>query len=291
MVLKMKTCPDCGAELKSDAKFCKKCGCNLIESQDSERQCPKCNARVPHNKKFCGACGTSLVNHHEVKVEKESRDDATDAFSDPVRVVEVVTAKSSDFEVLDKEPEVDVVELVVITEHPVAVEVLEESKLFDAKTQQSNEQSDDEAAAKNIEEAYRNELVQCDEPSMVRRYYKPFIAATLTAIVAAFGISWYMASESIEAPQKATQQPTLPEATPVSPQRTEVLVPPQQPIQPVPNEVSVNPIQNTPAPGVATAPTPAAGVSATQTQKKTSQNQQDINRQRLLELKRQLGQQ
>lgn len=291
MVLKMKTCPDCGAELKSDAKFCKKCGCNLIESQDSERQCPKCNAPVPHNKKFCSACGTSFVNHHEIKVENESRDDATDVFSDPVGVVEVVTAKSSDFEVLDKEQEVDVVELVVITEHPVAVEVLEESKLFDAKTQQSNEQSDDEAAAKNIEEAYRNELVQCDEPSMVRRYYKPFIAATLTAIVAAFGISWYMASESIEAPQKATQQPALPEPIPVSPQRTEVLAPPQQPIQPVPNQVGVNPIQNTPTPGVATAPTPAAGVSATQTQKKTSQNQQDINRQRLQELKRQLGQQ
>lgn len=291
MVLKMKTCPDCGAELKSDAKFCKKCGCNLIESQDSERQCPKCNAPVPHNKKFCGACGTSLVNHHEIKVENESRDDATEVFSDPVGVVEVVTAKSSDSEVLDKEPEVDVVELVVITEHPVAVEVLEESKSFDAKTQQSNEQSDDEAAAKNIEEAYRNELNQCDEPSIVRRYYKPFIAATLSAIVAAFGISWYMASESIEAPQKTTQQPTVSEAIPAPPQRTEVLVTPQQQIQPVPNQASVNHIQNTNAPGAETGSSPAAGLSAAQTQKRTSQNQQDINRQRLLELKRQLGQQ
>lgn len=287
MVLKMRTCPDCGAELKFDAKFCKKCGCSVSESEDSERLCPKCNAPVPHSKKFCGACGTSLMSHHEVKVEMESHDDSTDDFSDPVGVVEIVTGKSSDFEVLDNEPKVDVAELVVITEHPVAVEVLEESKSFDAKTQQS----DDEAAAKNIEEAYRNELNQCDEPSIVRRYYKPFIAATLSAIVAAFGISWYMASESIEAPQKTTQQPTVSEAIPAPPQRTEVLVTQQQQIQPVPNQASVNHIQNTNAPGAETASSPAAGLSAAQTQKRTSQNQQDINRQRLLELKRQLGQQ
>ena len=289
MVLKMKTCPGCGAGLKSDAKFCKSCGCSVSESHDLEQQCPKCNSPVPLNKKFCGACGASLINRKEVEIEEETLDVSTNNFLSPVDVVEIITTKSSDFEVLDKKPEVDVEELVAYTEQLVNVEVLEESSSFDAKKQQFNEQSDDEAAAKDIEEAYRNELKR-DESSMVRRYYKPFIAATLSAIVAAFGISWYMASESIEAPQNATPQPTSSEATSASPQRTEVLAPPPQQIKSVPSQGSLNAVQNTPAPEVATSPTPTAGVSATQPQKKSTQNQQDINRQRLLDLKRQLGQ-
>ncbi len=262
----------------------------MRESHDSEQQCPKCNAPVPHNKKFCGACGASLINRHEIDVVNESHDVSTNDFPVPIDEVEVVTTISSDFEVLDKEPVVDEVELVVITELPLDLKVLEESKPIHVQTHQPNERSDEKAAAERIEEAYINEFGKSGEPSMVRRYYKPFIAATLTAIVAAFGISWYMAKESVEAPQKAIQQPTLPEATPVLPPRAEVLVPPSQPIQPVPSQVSITPIQNTPAPDVAPLPTPAPGVSATQTQKKPSQNQQDINRQRLLELKRQLGQ-
>ena len=288
MVLKMKSCPGCGEELKSDAKFCKKCGCSVSESHNLEQQCPKCNAPVTQNKKFCGACGASLINRNEVEIERGPLDVSTNNFPDPVDVVEIVTTKSSDFDVLDKKPEVDEVELVV--ELPIGDGVQEEAEFVHVKKQQPYEQSDDEAAAKNIDDAYINEQGECGGHSMVRRYYKPFIAATLTAIVAAFGISWYMASESIEAPQNATPQPTSSEATSASPQRTEVLAPPPQQIKSVPSQGSLNAVQNTPAPEVATSPTPTAGVSATQPQKKSTQNQQDINRQRLLDLKRQLGQ-
>lgn len=289
MVLKMKTCPGCGAGLKSDAKFCKSCGCSVSESHDLEQQCPKCNAPVTQNKKFCGACGASLINRKEVEIEEETLDVSTNNFPAPVDVVEIVTTKSSDFEVLDKKTEVDVEELVV-AELPIGDGVQEETKFVHVERQQPYEQSDDEAAAKNIEDAYKNELGECGGHSMVRRYYKQFIAATLSAIVAAFGISWYMARESLEAPQRAIQQPTSSEATPASPQRTEALAPPPQQIKSVSSQGSLNAVQNTPAPEVATSPTPTAGVSATQPQKKSTQNQQDINRQRLLDLKRQLGQ-
>lgn len=47
-------CPNCGAGLSSDSKFCNKCGAKVISV------CPGCGASVTPGSKFCSQCGTAL---------------------------------------------------------------------------------------------------------------------------------------------------------------------------------------------------------------------------------------
>lgn len=47
-------CPQCGARLSADSKFCNKCGAKMQTS------CPGCGAAVTPGSKFCSQCGQPL---------------------------------------------------------------------------------------------------------------------------------------------------------------------------------------------------------------------------------------
>ena len=55
-----KICPNCGAKLPANAKFCNNCGKEVVDP--GTVVCPKCNAKLPAGSKFCGNCGAKLVN-------------------------------------------------------------------------------------------------------------------------------------------------------------------------------------------------------------------------------------
>lgn len=50
-------CPNCGAEVPKDSRFCPQCGKPLEEVKP---QCPNCGADVPAGSKFCNQCGKAL---------------------------------------------------------------------------------------------------------------------------------------------------------------------------------------------------------------------------------------
>ena len=60
----MKKCPNCGKELKDEAKFCSGCGYKFpLEtgaSNEGEIKCPNCGNLLKPGAKFCGKCGTKL---------------------------------------------------------------------------------------------------------------------------------------------------------------------------------------------------------------------------------------
>ncbi len=59
-----KTCPNCGAEVSSNAQFCNVCGAKLPTDPAPQPvanapafKCPQCGADVEVGSKFCGSCG------------------------------------------------------------------------------------------------------------------------------------------------------------------------------------------------------------------------------------------
>ncbi|MBI3963074.1 MAG: SPFH domain-containing protein, partial [Deinococcus sp.] len=48
------TCPKCGAQVASGAKFCGECGATMAPAT---AQCVGCGATIPHGAKFCSECG------------------------------------------------------------------------------------------------------------------------------------------------------------------------------------------------------------------------------------------
>ena len=63
----MKVCPQCGKELKDEAKFCGSCGYKFpvaapAQNSDSAYVCPSCGNPLKPGAKFCGKCGTKLGN-------------------------------------------------------------------------------------------------------------------------------------------------------------------------------------------------------------------------------------
>lgn len=49
-------CPECGAVINLDDKFCRKCGCKI----NLTFLCPKCDTELRHEDIFCGKCGVKL---------------------------------------------------------------------------------------------------------------------------------------------------------------------------------------------------------------------------------------
>ncbi|MCQ2613070.1 MAG: zinc-ribbon domain-containing protein, partial [Treponemataceae bacterium] len=62
----MKTCPNCGKNLKDEAKFCGGCGYKFsvastaIKPESAGNVCPKCGNSLKPGAKFCGKCGTKM---------------------------------------------------------------------------------------------------------------------------------------------------------------------------------------------------------------------------------------
>ena len=70
----MPYCPECGAQVRQNAKFCSSCGISLIEDFDSSerkveyagvvRKCPSCGAPVNSFTAICPECGYELTSTH-----------------------------------------------------------------------------------------------------------------------------------------------------------------------------------------------------------------------------------
>ena len=55
----MKNCPNCGGEVKDNAKFCRHCG-NKIEQKPAFVFCEECGAKIEANAPFCEECGAKV---------------------------------------------------------------------------------------------------------------------------------------------------------------------------------------------------------------------------------------
>lgn len=63
-------CAECGTDNDMDARFCTKCGADLLKQmkqQINERICPNCGKEIDDGIRFCPYCGTELK---EIKEEK-----------------------------------------------------------------------------------------------------------------------------------------------------------------------------------------------------------------------------
>ena len=56
-------CPNCGAIIPADSKFCPNCGYKLVHNEPKPQmiKCPHCGSMIPANSKFCPVCGYKLV--------------------------------------------------------------------------------------------------------------------------------------------------------------------------------------------------------------------------------------
>jgi len=52
-----KTCPKCGAQNQSAAKFCSECGTALPQT----KFCPECGQKLEEGTKFCPNCGHKII--------------------------------------------------------------------------------------------------------------------------------------------------------------------------------------------------------------------------------------
>ena len=55
-------CPECGAPLVEESKFCMKCGrpVDIQEPVETEIFCYNCGQKIPKESKFCLHCGTTV---------------------------------------------------------------------------------------------------------------------------------------------------------------------------------------------------------------------------------------
>lgn len=283
----MKTCPDCNTENIEEAKFCKQCRHKFeLETPVNEAvvECPQCHAANSTNKKFCGACGFNL--REEVGQAKVSIEDPVEIGPEPTPVTfsvpdPVETPKQTIKAYKPPTPKID--KGLVVKAFFSRIQIALHSRLTRvAQLVQRKPKQEDES------------FEAVSERSKIKRVLVVACVAGATAVAASFGISWLIngvptteASQVVTAPVKQIQ--STPEA---APQPT--------PPPPMPEVATPSPIAVTTTPSnnerVVSNSTPTASVDQTSisaaqpVKKKASSNQQDINRQRLLELKRQLGQ-
>lgn len=54
------TCPQCGATVFEDSRFCNQCGAQLEKKSDTPETCPLCGGQLPKGSKFCNHCGGKI---------------------------------------------------------------------------------------------------------------------------------------------------------------------------------------------------------------------------------------
>ena len=70
----MKTCQNCGFSNEDNAKFCRNCGQEIIDSSGNQ-SCKKCGKPIIPGTKFCKYCGTLVEskNEHVAEVKKNEK--------------------------------------------------------------------------------------------------------------------------------------------------------------------------------------------------------------------------
>ena len=288
----MKICPDCHTENKTEAKFCKTCRHAFeiyVPAAEHLIDCPQCHAPNEANKKFCAACGSSLcISTGELKAP-------------PVNPVEVLTTPKPDFD--------------SITRHTDTIS----TRLDEPKTPKISKSLVIKACYGRFQERLSNKLARLAqlakrkpkqqqesfEPDLERSKIKRILivacVAGATAVAASFTFSWMMSdsqpvdmAQTVSAPKIAVSSPTLVDqqsaAIPPNPIPTPTPVELQQATVVTPPVIASNSISNTYKSSVAVTAADETTASVQPVKKKQTSNQQDLNRQRLLELKRQLGQ-
>lgn len=283
----MKTCPDCNTENKSEAKFCKQCrhAFEIDMPVVEVVECPQCHATNAANKKFCGVCGFNL--REEAAQPKVSIEAPADIVLDPTPLTvsvpdPVQLPKATIKAVKPQPPRID--KTLIVKACYSRIQTALHSKLAHivqlVKRKPKQQQESFEAES---------------ERSKIKRILVVACVAGATAVAASFGISWLM---NDVAPTEAAQVAEAPVTQVQSPPE---VAPQPVPTPPVPEVTSPTPIAATPTTPSAnerivsnnTTTTPVDQISNSTAQpakKKQTSVQQDLNRQRLLELKRQLGQ-
>ena len=54
------TCPQCGATVVEDSRFCNQCGAQLEKKCETPETCPLCGGQLPKGSKFCNHCGGKI---------------------------------------------------------------------------------------------------------------------------------------------------------------------------------------------------------------------------------------
>lgn len=54
------TCPQCGATVVEDSRFCNQCGAQLEKKAEAPETCPLCGGQLPKGSKFCNHCGGKI---------------------------------------------------------------------------------------------------------------------------------------------------------------------------------------------------------------------------------------
>ncbi|MCR5667362.1 MAG: zinc ribbon domain-containing protein [Eubacterium sp.] len=56
-------CPNCGTQMRANAKFCLKCGTAkpIVETKPAARFCPNCGTKAEEDAVFCENCGTKIL--------------------------------------------------------------------------------------------------------------------------------------------------------------------------------------------------------------------------------------
>lgn len=284
----MKTCPNCNTGNMVEAKFCKQCR-HRFEPETAVNEdvveCPQCNAGNPTNKKFCGACGFNLRG--EAGQTKASIDEPVDNGLEPMPVTVSIPGAAEIPKVTIKTykpplPKVD--KSLVVKAYIIRINTAMRSTLVRIARLVKRKPKQQEESVEPV-----------SERSKIKRILVVACVAGATAVAASFGISWLMndvaaieAAQLVPAPVKRVQSPPEDTTQPA-------------PTAPIPEVVTPSPIAVSPTTSSAnervvinsnptTAVEPTNINAAQPVKKKASSNQQDINRQRLLELKRQLGQ-
>ena len=98
----MKNCPNCGGEVKDNAKFCRHCG-NKIEQKPQFVFCDECGAKLEAGSTFCDECGARLDG---VPADNLQNGDPWSQFKDSAeKVVDTGMSAEQYFEMAQKHEE------------------------------------------------------------------------------------------------------------------------------------------------------------------------------------------
>lgn len=288
----MKICPDCHTENKIEAKFCKTCRHAFeisVPTAENLIVCPQCHVPNEAGKKFCASCGSSLfISTGELKAPLVN---PVEVLTTPKPDLDSITRHTDTISTRLDEPKTPKISIALVIKACYGRFQAAVSNKLARLTQLTKRKP------KQQQESFEPDL----ERSRIKRILIVACVAGATAVAASFTFSWIMSdsqpvdmAQTVSAPKIAASSPTMvdqqsaatqpnlnPTPTPVEVQQATVVTPPV---------IASNSISNNSKSASAVTTSDETTASEQPVKKKQTSNQQDLNRQRLLELKRQLGQ-